>query len=65
MVHFHRAGLGVDDQQPGRQAVQDEQDLVQADGLAGVDFRVVGAGAVVAIITPDHFFVRRDFRQPH
>ena len=59
--NLHRAGLDVDDHQLGRQAVQDEHDLVQADGLAGVDFRVIGAGAVVAIIAPHHFFIRRDF----
>ena len=61
VIHLHRAGLDVDDHQPGRQAVQDKHDLVQADGLAGVDFRVIGAGAVVAIVTPHHLLVRRDF----
>jgi len=30
-------GLDVDDHQPGRQAIQDKHDLVQANGLAGVD----------------------------
>jgi hypothetical protein len=50
------SGLDVDDHQLGRQAVQDEQNLVQADRLAAMDF---GVGR--AIVTPDNFFVRRDF----
>ena len=61
MFNLDGAGLDVDDHELGRQAVQDEHHLVQSNGLAGVDFRVVGAGAVVAIVAPHHFFVRRDF----
>src|ERR1035441_7202877 len=56
MIYLHRAGLGVDDHQPGRQAVYDEHSLVQTDGLACMDFGVACAGAVVSIVTPDHFF---------
>ncbi len=61
MIYLHRAGLGVDDHQPRRHAAHDDHHSVQTDGLAGVNFRVIGAAAVVAIVTPDHFLVRSDF----
>ena len=44
-LNLYRAGLDVDDHETGRQSVQDEDDhLVQADGLAGVNPCVIGAG---------------------
>ena len=47
--------LDVDDFQLGRQTVLDEQHLVQADRLAGVDL-----GPLRRVVAPDHFLLGRD-----
>ena len=66
MLDLHGPGLNVDDHQPGRQPVEDEHDLVQPDGLTGVNLGVIGARGLVAIIAPHLFLIRRDFgKVPH
>jgi hypothetical protein len=54
VLHLDGPGLDVDDHQLGWQAVLYEQDLVQTDWLAGVDFH--SGGGVVA---PDDLFLGR------
>ena len=61
VLDLHRPGLGADDLQFRRQAVHHDHDLVQADGLTGVDLSMIGAAGFVAIIAPYHFFIRCDF----
>ena len=54
MFHLDFAGFLVDHHQFRREAILDQQDLVEADGLAGVDL-----GARGRIVVPDDFLLRR------
>ena len=55
VAELDRVGFNIDDHQPRRKAVDDEQNFIEADRLARVNF-----AARRRVESPDDFFFRRD-----
>ena len=61
MVHLGRARAGVDHLEPWGRAIFNEHHPIQADGLTGMDLRVVKVLGNMAIVAPHHALVGCDF----